>query len=65
MNNAASIPKFEPRELDNGSGWFVLVSGFDGPDMQMGGFATQAQAEEWIDLVRDIWIRAQAERADG
>jgi hypothetical protein len=63
MNEPSNNPRFEARELHDGPGWVVLVSGFDRPDMQMGSFATKAQAEEWIDLVRDIWIKDKTKSA--
>jgi hypothetical protein len=64
MSKPAKAPRFEPRQLKDGSGWYVLVSWGDRPSEQTGSFATKVQAEEWVDETRDLWIKLQVERQE-
>ena len=49
-------PKLEPRQLRDESGWFVLVTWGDWPSEQIGGFPSQAEAQQWIDRSSANWI---------
>jgi hypothetical protein len=52
-------PKIEARELRDGSGWYALVTWGDRPSEQVGGFATDLEAQVWIRYSAEAWIKEQ------
>jgi hypothetical protein len=59
MKQPIMKPHMEPRELKDGTGWFVLVIWGDRPSQQMGGFESEAEAQQWIDQDADGWSKAR------
>jgi hypothetical protein len=59
MKQPIMKPDMEPRELKDGSGWYVLVTWGDRPSQQMGGFESEAEAQLWIDHDADGWLNAR------
>jgi hypothetical protein len=59
MKQPIMKPNMEPRELKDGSGWYVLVVWGDRPSQQMGGFQSEAEAQQWIDQDADGWLNAR------
>ena len=49
-------PKFEPRELKDGSGFYVLVIWPYGPEEHVNGFRSVDEAKIWIDLESKGWL---------
>jgi hypothetical protein len=49
---------FEPVEMMIGRGWYVLVKLPSGPDRQLGGFNTEAEAQEWIKRKSAEWLKS-------
>ena len=47
----------EPRERRDSSGWYVLVAWGDRPPEQVGSFASQVEAQHWIDHLSSSWVR--------
>jgi hypothetical protein len=54
-------PEMAPRELRNGTGWFVLVNWGNWPSEQVGGFPTEEEAQKWIDQESSGWFKARFE----
>jgi hypothetical protein len=54
-------PDMQPRELKDGSGWYVLVQWGNRPSQQVGGFQLEEEALQWIKLDSADWIRARLE----
>jgi len=50
-------PGMRPRELKDGSGWYVLVEWGDRPSEQVGGFQTESEAQTWIEQDAPGWLR--------
>ena len=52
---AKSVAKirFEPRPIKMGSGWLVIVRFPDQPEIEVPGFATEADAQNWV--TNDSW----------
>jgi len=50
-----------PRELRDGTGWYVLVQWGDWPSEQVGGFPSEEEAQNWIDQSSPGWLKARAE----
>jgi hypothetical protein len=59
MKTFTKKPRIEPRELRDGTGWYVLVTWGDRPSEQVGGFNAQAEAQNWIDHTSAGWVRAR------
>jgi hypothetical protein len=57
MKTSKKQPKLEARERRDGTGWFVLVTWGDRPSEQVGGFPSQAEAQQWIDRSGPSWVR--------
>ena len=51
----------EPRELRDGSGWYVLGQWGTLPSEQVGGFPCKEEAQEWIDQNSALWIKSRFE----
>jgi hypothetical protein len=51
----------QPRQLKDGSGWYVLVKWGDLPPEQVGGFESEIEARQWIIENSSEWFRAQME----
>jgi len=56
-------PEMRPRELKDGSGWYVLVSWGSMPSEQVGGFPSEEEAQTWIDQYSANWLREHFEGA--
>ncbi len=54
-------PEMQPRELKDGSGWYVLVKWSDHPSEQVGGFPTEDEAQQWIKQSAASWLKARFE----
>lgn len=61
MPAASATPQMQPRELRDGSGWYVLVTWGDWPSEQVGGFLTEEETEAWIKHSAEGWLRARRE----
>lgn len=61
MNKRKQKPEMQPRELKDGSGWYVLVKWGDLPSEQVGGFQSENEARQWIIENSSEWFRAQME----
>ena len=59
MRKPNEKPEMQPRELRDGSGWYVLVRWGNWPSEQVGGFPSKAEAQEWIDHNSPGWLREQ------
>jgi hypothetical protein len=57
----AMKPEMRPRELRDGSGWYVLVHWGDWPSEQVGGFPSEDEAQKWIDQGSSGWLKARLE----
>jgi hypothetical protein len=57
MMTANKTPGMRPRELRDGSGWYVLVEWGDRPSEQVGGFQTESEARAWIEQDAPGWLR--------
>ncbi len=54
-------PEMQPRELKDGSGWYVLVHWGYRPSEQVGWFPSQDEAQQWINKESASWIRTRFE----
>ncbi len=61
MRKPEKKPEMRPRELKDGSGWYVLVNWGDRPSEQWGGFQSEAEAQQWIDQDSANWLRVRFE----
>jgi len=61
MNKPEKKPEIRPRELKDGSGWYVLVQWGDRPSEQVGGFQSENEAQKWIIENSAGWLRARFE----
>ena len=61
MKAPDKTPEMQPRELNDGSGWYVLVNWRDRPSQQVGGFPTREEAEQWIAQSSGSWLKALSE----
>lgn len=53
------VPKFEIREGKPGKGWLVHASWSSGRTADIPGFATKADAENWIKNESPAWLAAR------
>jgi hypothetical protein len=63
MREPAKKPEMSPRELRDGSGWYVLVHWGNRPSEQVGGFPSQDEAQKWIDQSSAGWLKARLEES--
>jgi len=56
MDRSEKKPGMRPCELKDGSGWYVLVTWGSLPPEQVGGFATESEAQEWIEHSSASWL---------
>jgi hypothetical protein len=61
MMKPPKMPDMRSRELRDGSGWYVLVEWGNRPSEQVGGFPSEAEAQQWIDQDSARWFRARFE----
>jgi len=54
-------PEMRPRQLKDGSGWYVLVLWGVLPSEQVGGFASEEEARKWIDQDSARWLSKRLE----
>jgi hypothetical protein len=59
MKQPTKKPEMRPRELKDGSGWYVLVQWGDRPSQQVGGFPTEDEAQKWIERDSSSWLKAR------
>jgi hypothetical protein len=57
MAPTISRPTLIPRELQDGSEWYVLVTWPDGRSEHVGEFASEPDAKIWIITKSAAWIR--------
>jgi hypothetical protein len=57
MTNSVDAVTFEPRELKDGSGWYVLVTYPDGPPEHIPDFASEVEARDWIASNAQDWLK--------
>jgi hypothetical protein len=60
MNKPDKIPEMRPRELKDGSGWYVLVKWTNRPSEQIGGFRSEEEAQAWITESSAGWFMARS-----
>ena len=53
------IPKFQSREARRGMGWLVHVSWSSGRTADIPGFASEAEADDWIRSDSPAWLAAR------
>jgi hypothetical protein len=56
MNPSEKKPDMRPRELKDGSGWYVLVQWKDRPSEQVGRFSSEAEAQDWVEHSSASWF---------
>jgi hypothetical protein len=67
MTKSVAKIRFETRPVKAGPGWLVIVTFPDRPEMQVRGFATEADAQNWITNDSSVrpnpirWVGAPAE----
>lgn len=61
MDKPEKKPEMRPRELKDGSGWYVLVQWRDRPSQQVGGFRSEEEAQQWIIENSAEWLRVRFE----
>jgi hypothetical protein len=49
--------KFEALEMKIAKGWYVLAKPPKGTFVRLGGFKTEAEAQEWIDHKSAAWLK--------
>ena len=54
-------PDIRPRELKDETGWYVFVDWGDRPAEQVGGFASENEAQNWIDCSVFDWLKKRFE----
>ena len=55
---AKSVAKirFEPRPIKAGPGWLVIIRFPDRPEIELPGFATEADANNWVTNDSEAWL---------
>jgi hypothetical protein len=61
MDKPEKKPEMRPRELKDGSGWYVLVQWGYRPSEQVGGFLSEDEAQQWITENSVGWFKARSE----
>ena len=59
MVDSENKPEMKPRELKDGSGWYVFVRWGNRPAEQVGGFPSETEAQQWIDQAGTSWLKAR------
>jgi len=59
MDEVKPDPIFEARPLKSASGWFVRVSWRYGLVEHVSGFATDQDAQKWIEEKSEVWLRGR------
>jgi hypothetical protein len=54
--------KFEPIQLKNYSGWYVLITLHRGVEHRISSFKTEAEARRWIGENSDAWLTTYTDR---
>lgn len=52
----AKTPTLQPRALKDRSGWYVLLTWPGAQEEQVNDFATEADAQAWIDNEAKAWL---------
>jgi hypothetical protein len=63
LHNASmtkSKVEFRPTEMKSRLFWYVQVVLHDVPPLQLGGFKTEEEAQDWITHKSDAWLKAYA-----
>ena len=58
-DNPPSPPRLETRQFKKGDGWYVLVTSSSGSTTQVGHFASEAEATQWIKKDSVAWLKAR------
>ena len=58
MTQPDKKPDMQPRELKDGTGWYVYVNWGYRPAEQVGGFPSKDEAQEWIEQNASGWLKA-------
>ena len=53
------VPRFQSREARHGKGWLVHASWSSGRTADIPGFATKAEADEWIASKSQGWLEVR------
>jgi hypothetical protein len=61
MTQPDKKPDMQPRELKDGSGWYVYVNWGYLPAEQVGGFPSEDEARDWIKRSAAGWLKARSE----
>jgi len=59
MANKRPKPKFTASEDKVGTGWHVDVVLEDGVPVEVPGFRSEAEAQDWIDHKSSAWLKAR------
>ena len=59
MDEVKADPVFETRRLKSALGWYVRVSWRYGQVEQVSGFASEQDAQKWIEEKSEAWLRAR------
>ena len=59
MATPISPPRLEARQFKKGDGWYVLVTSSSGSTTNVGHFANEAEAEQWIKQDSAAWLKAR------
>ena len=54
-----SQPRFEARKQKHGDGWYVLATWPTGSTAEVKGFASEPEAQEWIENKSVAWLKAR------
>jgi hypothetical protein len=60
MTQPKSKVEFRPTEMKSHLFWYVQVVFHDVPPLQLGGFKTEEEAQDWITRKSDAWLKAYA-----
>lgn len=56
MAKSVAKIRFEPRPIKAGPGWLVIIRFPDRPEIEVPGFATEADANNWVTNDSEIWL---------
>jgi hypothetical protein len=60
----SSNPAFEARHLTSAPGWYVRVAWLHGKRDHIPGFASQREAQRWIEEKAPTWLSAQSKASE-
>ena len=63
LSKKRPLPTFvQQHELEGGAGWYVVATWYNGRSQHIGGFATEADATDWIKNESAEWTRKHSGR---